>query len=120
MGAGRDESLQAPAPADPAAHPSQAPGPRNFDQGAPGRGPRSDAGAGKGPGPDAARAKADSPDSLKAIEDELIQKRRRLIGVPTDGPTVGLALSGGGIRSATFCLGLLRGLAQNGLLTRFD
>lgn len=32
----------------------------------------------------------------------------------------GLALSGGGIRSATFCLGLLRAIAQKGLLLRFD
>lgn len=32
----------------------------------------------------------------------------------------GLALSGGGIRSATFCLGLLRALARRGMLTRFD
>ncbi|KRD72770.1 hypothetical protein ASE43_19325 [Lysobacter sp. Root983] len=31
-----------------------------------------------------------------------------------------MALSGGGVRSATFCLGLIRGLAQNGLLPRFD
>lgn len=35
-------------------------------------------------------------------------------------PTVGLALSGGGVRSATFGLGLLRGLAAQGLLTRVD
>ena len=35
-------------------------------------------------------------------------------------PTVGLALSGGGIRAATFCLGLLRGLAQRSLLPRLD
>lgn len=35
-------------------------------------------------------------------------------------PRVGLALSGGGIRSATFCLGVLRGLAQNSVLRRFD
>ncbi|MGH8122801.1 MAG: hypothetical protein ACREPT_08515, partial [Rudaea sp.] len=35
-------------------------------------------------------------------------------------PLAGLALSGGGIRSATFCLGLIRGLAQNGILRRFD
>ncbi|SEQ32915.1 Patatin-like phospholipase [Solimonas aquatica] len=33
---------------------------------------------------------------------------------------LGLALSGGGIRSATFCLGLLRGLAKNKVLQRFD
>ncbi|MBN8748525.1 MAG: hypothetical protein J0I65_13570 [Variovorax sp.] len=32
----------------------------------------------------------------------------------------GLALSGGGIRSATFCLGLLKALAQQGQLLRFD
>ena len=33
---------------------------------------------------------------------------------------VGLALSGGGIRSATFNLGILQSLARYGLLTRFD
>ena len=33
---------------------------------------------------------------------------------------VGLALSGGGIRSATFCLGILQGLAELGLLQRLD
>lgn len=38
----------------------------------------------------------------------------------SDAPTWGLALSGGGIRSATFCFGLLRGLAQNQVLHRFD
>ncbi|MDB5821039.1 MAG: hypothetical protein JWQ11_4679, partial [Rhizobacter sp.] len=32
----------------------------------------------------------------------------------------GLALSGGGIRSATFCFGLLKALAAGGLLHRFD
>ncbi len=38
-----------------------------------------------------------------------------------DGPAkVGLAFSGGGIRSATFNLGILQGLAKLGLLTRFD
>ncbi|WP_295531494.1 patatin-like phospholipase family protein [uncultured Pseudacidovorax sp.] len=35
-------------------------------------------------------------------------------------PLLGLALSGGGIRSATFCLGVLRSLAANRLLLRFD
>ncbi|WP_046113123.1 patatin-like phospholipase family protein [Aquincola tertiaricarbonis] len=35
-------------------------------------------------------------------------------------PTVGLALSGGGVRSATYGLGLIRGLAQRELLPRFD
>ncbi len=36
------------------------------------------------------------------------------------GDTVGLALSGGGIRSATFSLGVLQALAAAGLLRRFD
>ncbi|TXH65762.1 MAG: hypothetical protein E6Q88_13335 [Lysobacteraceae bacterium] len=56
-------------------------------------------------------------------EQRALRKRRRIAGVDADQadpPKIGLALSGGGIRSATFCLGLLRGLAQNGLLTRFD
>jgi hypothetical protein len=35
-------------------------------------------------------------------------------------PRIGLALSGGGIRSATYCLGVMRGLARNGLLAHFD
>ena len=34
--------------------------------------------------------------------------------------TAALCLSGGGIRSATFALGVLSGLAQNGLLGKFD
>ena len=33
---------------------------------------------------------------------------------------VGLALSGGGIRSATFCLGVVQGLAKHRLLRRVD
>jgi predicted acylesterase/phospholipase RssA len=37
-----------------------------------------------------------------------------------DMELTGLALSGGGIRSATFCLGVLQGLAALGLLRRFD
>jgi hypothetical protein len=36
------------------------------------------------------------------------------------GHLVGLALSGGGIRSATFCLGVLQAIAQAGWLRRFD
>lgn len=44
-------------------------------------------------------------------EDRNIDPRRQLAG---------LALSGGGIRSATFALGTLQSLARNGLLTAFD
>lgn len=36
------------------------------------------------------------------------------------GPWWGLAFSGGGIRSATFCFGLLRALAKNQLFHKFD
>jgi hypothetical protein len=44
-------------------------------------------------------------------------------GPPSDrfkGGQLGLALSGGGIRSATFSLGILQGLAELGLLRRFS
>jgi hypothetical protein len=57
------------------------------------------------------------------IEDLVAQRRRSLpAAVAGDLPQRpwGLALSGGGIRSATFCFGLLKALAQQGLLKRFD
>ena len=38
----------------------------------------------------------------------------------TDRRLAALCLSGGGIRSATFGLGVLQGLARHGLLDRFD
>jgi Patatin-like phospholipase len=41
-------------------------------------------------------------------------------GIEPPRDLTGLALSGGGIRSATFCLGLLQHLAGSGLLRRFD
>ena len=59
--------------------------------------------------------------ALRAVEHEAIQARRKaVLGTDaSDNPTelnlpqVGLALSGGGVRSATFALGLMRGMAQN-------
>lgn len=45
---------------------------------------------------------------------------RRLRGVDENAPLTGLALSGGGIRSATFCLGLIRELATQKVFERFD
>lgn len=53
--------------------------------------------------------------------DELVGERRAALG-RKDGveDKWGLALSGGGIRSATFCFGLLGVLARNRLLERFD
>lgn len=54
------------------------------------------------------------------IEQEAIAGRRSLYGIPAEDPQCGLALSGGGIRSATFSLGLLRGLSSLHLLGRID
>jgi hypothetical protein len=54
------------------------------------------------------------------MEEDLVQIRRKHAQVTQDGLRHGLALSGGGIRSATFNFGLLRGLAKNAVLRRFD
>ncbi|MGQ2996023.1 patatin-like phospholipase family protein [Variovorax sp.] len=71
----------------------------------------------------------------KSVErlDRLVERRRRQLArarganaagresAPQgSGEIWGLALSGGGIRSATFCFGVLRALAQHKLLLRFD
>ena len=77
----------------------------------------------------AAPDRGDEPDAslddgwaaLSAAEDAAIEARRRqVLGEAASAnpaelklPRVGLALSGGGVRSATFALGLLRGLAQS-------
>jgi len=92
---------------------------RGTDAAAPGLGPatQTDIAA------ERARPGAAGPDAaIPADEREALRTRRRLARVEDDAatPTVGLALSGGGIRSATFCLGLLRGMARRGLLSRFD
>jgi Patatin-like phospholipase len=74
--------------------------------------------------PDAAADGAEAGNRAQAAtplsEEEAFQARRRRLGIADDAPRIGLALSGGGIRSATFCLGLLRGLARQGVLSRFD
>ncbi|MFT4195302.1 hypothetical protein, partial [Ottowia sp.] len=72
-----------------------------------------------------------SPPQLRPAQEQLrrderaaILRRRRRAGFSNTQarhlPTVGLALSGGGVRSATFALGLVRGLAAQGLLRRMD
>ena len=54
------------------------------------------------------------------IEQQAIAERRSMYGIAADDPQCGLALSGGGIRSATFSLGLLRGLSSLHLLPQID
>lgn len=53
---------------------------------------------------------------------EIQQRRTKAFNCPAESPRnlAGLALSGGGIRSATFCLGVLQGLNDLGLLKVFD
>ncbi|WAC71692.1 GMC oxidoreductase [Roseateles sp. SL47] len=75
---------------------------------------------------------ADSPDyprALRAAEAGEIRLRRAAAGLPPvsspvedelPADTVGLALSGGGVRSATFCLGVLQALAMRGRLRQID
>ncbi len=63
------------------------------------------------------------PPQLMELEKKAIQLRRAQAGEPEGDPkrdAVGLALSGGGIRSATFSLGVLQALARQGLLKRID
>jgi len=60
---------------------------------------------------------------MNAIEKEVKHRRKALPKreLPPEATRLwGLALSGGGIRSATFCLGLLRALARRDMLLRFD
>jgi len=60
------------------------------------------------------------PDQVKDKEQEYIQQRRQAAGVADDQKLVGLSLSGGGIRSATFCLGVLQRLASRRVLPLVD
>lgn len=72
------------------------------------------------PSSDSSRASLSYPPLLHAAERAAIAARRRGAGVDTGAPVVGVALSGGGIRSATFCLGLFQALARARLVRRID
>jgi hypothetical protein len=71
---------------------------------------------------------ADSPetkeriDKINEAEKTAIEERRAEYKINADSRTgaAALALSGGGIRSATFSLGVLIALAERGLLPQFD
>ena len=60
--------------------------------------------------------------------DEMLNEEHALLRAPAEPPLlrhgdagpVGCAVSGGGIRSATFSLGFLQGLAKLDILTAFD
>src|SRR5581483_9540658 len=62
--------------------------------------------------------------ATRRIEAGVAPAAARVVGraeelhIPTD--TVGLALSGGGVRSATFCLGVLQALAKRDRLRGID
>ncbi|MFO1300695.1 MAG: hypothetical protein U1F17_09980 [Burkholderiaceae bacterium] len=64
------------------------------------------------------------PAEFSQRELAVVRARRAALGLPfTDGETtgrVGLAISGGGIRSATFALGVLQSLARLGRLRHVD
>lgn len=61
--------------------------------------------------------------ALNSAEQRLINERRRVPGTSLDGPVhdaIGLAISGGGIRSSTFALGVVQVLARRGVLKAVD
>ena len=61
------------------------------------------------------------PDSAPlSLEEVLEEERRRLRPDAQPKPLSALCISGGGIRSATFALGAVQGLAEQGLLSEFD
>lgn len=65
------------------------------------------------------RARLGRPSVL--LEDEGTNDQKRPIKRPTvESDVVGLALSGGGIRSASFCLGAMQALDQSNVIDRID
>jgi hypothetical protein len=68
------------------------------------------------------RERTDHADDIRDAEAREVSERRKRAGVLTaEGEdALGLALSGGGIRSATFCLGVVQVLSERGLLGGVD
>jgi hypothetical protein len=58
--------------------------------------------------------------AVLAAEQKAIEDLRARRGVPSDQKLTGLTFSGGGIRSATLCLGILQSFAQKGLIKHVD
>jgi hypothetical protein len=65
-------------------------------------------------------ALAHLPEEVTTAERIYIEAWRRETGRANGRQLTGLALSGGGIRSAVFCLGVLQALAKHDVLRRFD
>ena len=63
-----------------------------------------------------------SESSFKSFAEVLKEEKSRVLHQPEHGgrPLTALCFSGGGIRSATFNLGLIQALAKRGLLDKFD
>lgn len=70
------------------------------------------------------KTKEDPPASTfahaHAIEERAVAQAREEYGIPQAAERVGLALSGGGVRSATFCLGVIQSLAKRDRLSKID
>jgi len=60
---------------------------------------------------------ADRHDALQENERQVLEQEKVRIG---KAPSCGLAISGGGIRSASFGLGVLQGLVVRGVVRRVD
>jgi Patatin-like phospholipase len=60
------------------------------------------------------------PEGIAEAERVYIDAWRQKTERSDQRPTTGLALSGGGIRSAVFCLGVLQALAKHNVLKNFD
>lgn len=61
----------------------------------------------------------DRTDGLLRSENVIAQEKK-LLGIESGRPSAGLALSGGGIRSASFGLGVLQALLENHVLEKID
>jgi hypothetical protein len=59
-------------------------------------------------------------EKLKTAEAAFIRERRAFYGIRDNDWASGVALSGGGIRSATFAMGVLVSLSKRNLLAQFD
>jgi hypothetical protein len=65
-------------------------------------------------------SKTNNFEELLKVEDQLIDERRNRFYSGQQSEKIGFALSGGGIRSATFCLGIFQALAKHDRIKYID